>query len=63
MAIFLKDERHAAEFPKRILHSFTDFTNGVVHGSDDLLKPTQFPEDQRKLRFVTNVLQNKLRVS
>lgn len=63
VTVFLKDEQQAANFPKRILHSFTDFTNGFVHGSNEILNPTSSPEDQRKVRFISKVLQNQVRVN
>lgn len=49
IAIFLKDEQHLADYPRRITQSFSEFTNGLVHPSSQLLNPEKKAEDQRLL--------------
>lgn len=62
VAVFLKDETHAGEFPGRIVDTFTDFTNGIVHGKNEILKMTEFPEDQRKMGSILKIAQNQVRI-
>jgi len=66
VCVFIKDERHAGKHTRRILDSFTDFTNGFVFNqqskSTDLLNESEIPQDQRFLgwrihKFVLRLLQ------
>ena len=45
VAVFLKDEKFAADFPKRILDQKSDIENGIIYGKNDLLKPSASPEE------------------
>ena len=47
IAVFVKDEKNAALYPARIQDSLDAFTNGLVHGSDELRNFQLFPEDYR----------------
>ena len=47
VAVFLKDERFAADFPTRILDRKQDFSNGLVHGREGFLKFSAVPQDRR----------------
>ena len=49
VAVYVKDDRHAGLYPKRIQSGFHDYTNGLVAGSDDFTNHQVFPEDQRGL--------------
>lgn len=49
VAVFIKDSNLTAQFPKRILHTYRQFDNGFIHGSDTLLNLQQQPEDKVKL--------------
>lgn len=46
VAVFVKDEHFASSYPARMLHSKSDFTNGMVAGSAEILKPRPETEDQ-----------------
>jgi SAM-dependent methyltransferase len=50
VAVFVKQSGQAARYPRRIIDSFRDFTNGMVAGRRDVLNPTPLPEDMRRLR-------------
>jgi SAM-dependent methyltransferase len=50
VAVFVKDEQHAAAYPARMIERKRDYTNGMVAGSSELLQPRPETEDQ------TNVL-------
>jgi SAM-dependent methyltransferase len=50
VAVFVKDEQFAAAHTARMIDRKQDFTNGMVAGSSELLKPRSETEDQ------TNVL-------
>ena len=62
VAVFLKDEALASDFPARILNSKSDITNGVLYGSDELIKPSEMYEDQKKLAVISQVISNQIRV-
>jgi len=50
VAVFIKDKAHAARYPKRILDSISDYSNGLRGPRDEdlpLLQPQRRPEDQR----------------
>lgn len=46
VAVFVKDEAHAASYPARMVDTKADFTNGMVAGKAELLKPRAEAEDQ-----------------
>jgi SAM-dependent methyltransferase len=46
VAVFVKDEAEAGRFPRRMVEQITDFTNGWVAGSDEILRPRAETEDQ-----------------
>lgn len=48
VAVFVKSEAHVANHPNRILHKFTNFQNGIIHGHPNFLKVSTIPEDQKK---------------
>jgi SAM-dependent methyltransferase len=45
VAVFVKDEAHAKDYPNRILSSITGFSNGTVYGGDGFRQYKEFPED------------------
>jgi SAM-dependent methyltransferase len=47
VAVFVKDEAHVDDYPKRIQRQFGRFTNGLAHGGSDFVRYTRFPEDQQ----------------
>jgi len=66
VCVFIKDEKYAGKHTRRILDSFTDFTNGFVFNqqsnSTNLLNKSEIPQDQRFLgwrihKFVSRLLQ------
>ncbi|HEY5970354.1 MAG TPA: methyltransferase domain-containing protein [Pseudoxanthomonas sp.] len=62
VAVFLKDEEQAGAFPDRIVAHREDFTNGIVPGHDQFLNMEPWPEDNRKLLAVADILLLKRRV-
>lgn len=46
VAVFVKDEAHAGRYPARMIDSYPRFRNGLVRGSDTLLRASEKPEDQ-----------------
>ena len=62
VAVFLKDERFAADFPKRILDQKSDFQNGLVYEKNDFLKPSSAPEDQLKMIVISQIISNQIKV-
>jgi SAM-dependent methyltransferase len=50
VAVFLKDKRHAANYPARILEIKTDFTNGRIAEQKAMLNPRVLPEDLERLK-------------
>jgi SAM-dependent methyltransferase len=49
VAVFVKEEASAGLFPRRIIDSFSDFDNGFVYGSEQMLHEHEAPEDLRRL--------------
>jgi SAM-dependent methyltransferase len=45
VAVFVKDEANASLYPKRMQDMIGAFSNGLVHGSDELRSYSLFPED------------------
>lgn len=62
VAVFLKSEKFLPDFPKRILDSSPDITNGVVYGATSFTEYSQSPEDRKKLRAVSMILNGELKV-
>ena len=57
VAVIGKDLNHSEHFSARILDNKRDFTNGLIKGHDGFLKPTELPEDKRRLRATPRVIQ------
>lgn len=62
VAVFLKDRAHLERHPQRILNSFQNYTNGFIHGQDEILNPQEFPEDGMKLRIISETVAGRLRL-
>jgi SAM-dependent methyltransferase len=62
VAVFLKDVRHLDQFPKRIVHTKTDFSNGLVVGSNEFLKYSVQPEDKKKMSVIKQIIDNNIKV-
>jgi SAM-dependent methyltransferase len=62
VAVFVKDEKFATDFPKRILDGKSDFQNGIVYGRNDFLKPSSNPEDQLKLTVISKIISNQIKI-
>ena len=62
VAVFLKDETHAAQYPKRILDQKRDIHNGLVLGSDDFIRHQPMTEDMLKLAFIKQVVDNQVKI-
>jgi SAM-dependent methyltransferase len=56
VAVFVKDEKHAANFPERILDKNKNIFNGIIRGIDASLNETPLPED----RMIVNHLYQQL---
>lgn len=61
VAVFLKDETFAFEFPKRITDIKTDFTNGLKHNSNEFIKYNPLPEDKFKLHIISKIISNQIK--
>lgn len=62
VAVFVKDEKYAAEFPHRILDRKSDFQNGLVYGRNDVLKLSGSSEDQLKLAVISKIISNEIKI-
>ena len=62
VAVFLKDRRFAERYPKRILDTAPNFTNGIRDGGDVFLKPVEPPEDLAKLQAIALLAKGDLRL-
>jgi SAM-dependent methyltransferase len=63
VAVFVQDEKFVPEFPKRISDSKEDIYNGLVYESEELIKPSRIPEDQKKLRVISEVIAKKFKIA
>ena len=63
VAIYLKNENHLADFPARILHQKTDFSNGFILGNDDILNYSRFAEDNKKMIAIKQIIDNQIKVN
>jgi SAM-dependent methyltransferase len=62
VAVFLKSENFLAEFPKRITDSTTDIYNGAVHGETGFKQYSKYPEDRKKLKAISMILDGELKI-
>jgi SAM-dependent methyltransferase len=60
VAVFVKDEAHAARHPRRILDAKHDVFNGVADGRPGFVRYTAQSEDMRKLRAAGSAPQKDL---
>jgi len=63
VAVFLKDEKHVADFPKRIMDSKSDINNGVLYGGKNYLKESPLPEDLKKLLTISQIISNHIKLT
>lgn len=61
VAVFIKDEKFALDFPTRILDSKHDIKNGVLYGKNDFLNLSVMSEEQRKLAVISQVTTNHIK--
>ncbi|MGA2776357.1 MAG: class I SAM-dependent methyltransferase [Steroidobacteraceae bacterium] len=62
VAIFVKDEKHAPQFPDRVVHTIRDYNNATTLESAEILKFSTFSEDRKKLNVISQIISNKLKV-
>jgi hypothetical protein len=61
VAVFLKDDRLISAFPKRILDTKGDVTNGLRFPGSEFLKFSQMPEDRKKLLLISQIITNQIK--
>ena len=62
VAVFVKERRFAVQYPKRILDTATNFTNGIRDAGADFIRPVGYPEDQAKLQVIEQLANGLLRL-
>lgn len=62
VAVFVKDAEQAGAFPNRIVQTFSDFDNAVVHGHDGIVNHNAMTENQRKFMAIAQIAVQQLRV-
>ena len=64
VAIFLKDEALAANFPQRILESKQDFNNGILLGFDNnqFLNASNLTEYQKKISAIAQIATGRVKI-
>lgn len=62
VAVFVKSEDHAAEFPNRIVHGFSDFSNGIVAGEGQFLNFSELSVEQKKLFTIGQIVSNQVKM-
>jgi SAM-dependent methyltransferase len=63
VAVFIRDETHVQGFPHRIIQSKTDFFNGRLYGSSDVINLSDLTEDQHKLGVINQLISNHVRAA
>lgn len=49
IAVFLRDESHAGDYPKRIQTDLSRFSNGRMAGTEEVFRLRTMPEDKRRI--------------
>jgi SAM-dependent methyltransferase len=62
VAVIAKDEARAGAYPRRIVDTKADFSNGIVAGKDGFLKLSGLPEDLRKLMAIGQIVNNRIKI-
>jgi hypothetical protein len=62
VAVFAREAAHVGQYPFRITSFFEEYNNGLVYGSDEFLRPSDLPEDQRRLLVASQVLAGEVAV-
>lgn len=62
VAVFVKDEKFAQNFPMRILDKKRNFTNGIKRGAEGFVNFTQTPEDIRRLNAIGSIVNRSITV-
>ena len=57
VGVFVKSAVHAAEFPRRILDTKTDFENGLRMGQPELIQPSFISQNEKKLGQMSEIIQ------
>lgn len=63
VAVFLKDEKFAGNYPNRITDKNPDFLNGYVYGVEQPIKYSPMNEDLLKISVAKKILTGSLRVN
>jgi SAM-dependent methyltransferase len=62
VAVFVRDESCASQYPNRILQSKADVFNGRTSGSLQVVNPADQTEDHQKMRIIEGVIQNRFKI-
>lgn len=62
VSVFLKDAAQVGKHPKRILDTFKDMTNGLVHGKTGFLNPSQAIEDRKRLAAIAHIISGAIKI-
>lgn len=62
VAVFLKDQHYTNEFKDRVTDKFTDFSNGIIAGKNEFLKPSPMTEDQKKISVISQIVNNMIKL-
>ncbi len=62
IAVFVKEEVNAIKYPNRILQIKKDFYNGIAQNNQEILNLNFFPEDQKKLIVIKQIIDKKINV-
>ena len=59
VSIFIKDASYINQFQNRIINSKTDYENGLLYGSDEILNSSAISQNEKKLRAISTIINNK----
>lgn len=55
VAVFIKDASFVGMYPKRIVDSYSEFTNGLTYGSEKFRNQTHHSEDTLKIEAIAGI--------
>ncbi|MBK7003986.1 MAG: class I SAM-dependent methyltransferase [Burkholderiales bacterium] len=63
VAVFLKNDAYASDFGERIVDTFDDFKNGMCGEDNDILHFSESTYDFKKLLFISQVINNQIKIA
>lgn len=63
VSVFLKDSAYVNEFPNRILNIKSDFENGQIFGTHEMLNLSEITQNEKKFMVINQVMSEQLKIN